>query len=212
MIIIIKNSIQRLQECKDKIDKKEQELKAFEAEMNDPNNHQEGMQARIHELLAESKEQTNLKKSLEDEFKQASAPCKQLQSQIQRLGKEVQNAKKETVAAQNRLKEYRDKMMAHEGSAESNRTRLADELRTLEEQREQCKDKVDPLRQATTEAYRAYEEVEPKVQEVQLMVKNVMGRLDRAKNVLRGLNENGNEFAVFGPKVKAVHDLVRLMS
>jgi chromosome segregation ATPase len=199
---------QRLQDCKDKIARKEKEQQELEQELNMPEQDQEGLQSRIQALLLESKEQAALKKELADKYRQAAGPYKQVQNQIQNLNRDVANAKKEARAAQKRLEEYRDKMMSHEGSAEAQREGLAAKLRAMEKKRLECKEQADPLQQAVAEAYRAYEDAEPKVQEAKHNVSNAARQLDRVKERLRSLQDSGDEFAVFGPKVKAVHRLV----
>jgi predicted nucleic acid-binding Zn-ribbon protein len=200
---------QRVQDCKDKIAKKEQDLKELEEEMNDPSNNQEVSQARVQALLRESNEQMALKRSLEDEYRQASAPYKQAQAQLNQLRRELQASKKDATVAQRRLEEYRDKMMAHEDSAESSRSKMSDRLKAWEEEREKCKDRVDSLKQAVSEALRAHEEAEPKVAEARDAADRASRQLGGARRRLQELADRGNEFAVFGSKVKAVYDLVR---
>ena len=200
------DAIRRHTDVQTKLDRKTDELAEFEQSLDDPGYNQEALQGRIQALLAEASEQVALKRQLDQSLRDALVPLRQAEAQRKRLTADLQIAKRELDGAKKQLQEYRDERVAREGSAESKRSELADQLRHNTHERDQCRERSDALRQAVGEALRAYEEVEPMVREAKARAHQASRRFDQAKDALRGLQEATDEFAVFGPKVKLVYD------
>ena len=125
------------------------------------------------------------------------------------LQKSQKRATHELGEAKSRLQQRRDEIIAKEGSAESEAAMRTQRLKEAEEKFAALNKTRDELKQATTDSYRAYEELEPHVIQARQNCQNAESKLNSVEQRLRGLQSStGNSVAMFGQRCPKVKNLV----
>jgi len=192
-----------------KIAEKQEELDEAEKAVSDPGEKEQALQAKIDELTAEANQQSQAKRALVDELKEESQPLKEVDRQLSQLKRQHQTASRNLAAAQKRLEEARAEMFKQAGSAQSKQAQMTAKLAKLEQEFNERHDKTNELRETVSAKLRSYEEIEPQVKDAESKVQNAMRRLDGAKTAVRNLQEESDEFALLGPRVRRVYNMVR---
>ncbi len=128
--------------------------------MDDPNDER---RSRLDALATEAQEMATMKKELEQELKREKEPQKALARQFKLLKKEEERANRSLMDANQRLQAKRNEILDKAGSAESEEARRNQRLQAAEAKLADEKNRHSELRQAVTDAYNSYEELEPEV-------------------------------------------------
>jgi chromosome segregation ATPase len=202
-------AMESLKKFQEKAGRYETELSQAEEALSSPSNEQEEKKKHHEALLEEAQNQTALRRELEEQLKQAHAPCKQIDRQLKALSRDTKSAVKTLAAAKKRLQEARDQILAQAGSAQSEEARRTAILKRTEEELAEARSKVDELRQTQSKYLRAYEEVEPHVLDARSKVSQVSNQLNGVNASIRELESaSGDSLAVFGRNVPKLHQLV----
>lgn len=202
-----------LAQSRDKFEEKAKaklaELQTAEENAKSPEEEVDSRKAALEALVQETQELVKNKDALTEQLVEAQAPYKDADRKLKSVKKRQRQAEKELKAAQQRLQDARDQILKNAESAESEEARRTELLKKTEEQLQEVRSQVDPLRQEQSNWYREFEEIEPHVMEAR-------GRLETATHTLRGIEKtirslqssSGNRLAVFGPNVTKLADLV----
>jgi hypothetical protein len=197
--------VKKLESFQERAAKKQVELTQAEQTASQ-DDQKEQLDARMNELVQEAHEQAELKSELDKALKAAAAPLKALERQLAQLGRQKKDTELHVKAAQQRLQEARDQVLAQTGSAESEHKQNTAKLQKAEEQLASARSKMDELKHAKSEAFRAYEEMMPHVDQAKGQVTYVQSQLKRVHATLQSLQQgSGDEFALLGPRVKSLY-------
>lgn len=201
-------AVGRLEKRKAKVTKKQEEVDKVEELMANPSDEQARKQERIDQLIAEGKEQMELKSKYERELAECIAPCKQEERQLAQLRRKKVQEQTNLKAAQKRLAAYREEAASKAGNAQTEQAKRTMALSKAERELAAAREKIDELKQAVATSYRAYEEMEPRVEEAKGVVQQAQRRLEKAKGTLHRLQQSSDELALLGPNVKKVAERV----
>jgi chromosome segregation ATPase len=202
---------QNIQKFREKAEKKQQELTQAEEAANGPDEEETLKRAALDELIQEAQEQTQKKQDLEADLKRSQEPHKATERQLHRLQQEQKDAISRVRSSTSRLQQKRDQIAEKAGSADAEEAQRAQALQKCEEALAQARAEAEELKQAVTNAFRAYEELEPYVDQAKQNCRSAAGKLGAVENKIRGLeNTTGGSLAVFGTKCQKVKDMVRL--
>jgi chromosome segregation ATPase len=194
---------------REKYEKKQLELSQAEEALTGPEDEEGAKRAKLDELIEEAQEQTTIKHNLEVELKGANEPQKGLLRQVQRLGKDQKEASQSLQNANGRLEEKRQQILEKAGSAESEASRRAAKLKAAEEEFAAAREKNDQLKQDVNDSFRAYEELEPYVDQAKQNVSAAGAKVEAVKHRIRDLESSaGGSLAMFGQRCQKVKQLV----
>jgi chromosome segregation ATPase len=200
-----------MKKFKEKSEKKQLELSQAEEALTCPDDEEAQKKTKLDELIQEAQAQTNLKHDLEAKLKRANDPQRARERQLQQLKKDLSTAKNHLKNAKAQLEQKRREIMEKAGSAESEETRRTERLKEAEDQLDAARQKHDELKQAVTNAHRAYEEVEPFIEQAKQNRTSAAKKLNAVEAKARGLeSNNGGSLAMFGPNCVKVKHLVSL--
>jgi chromosome segregation ATPase len=174
--------------------------------MDDPNDERRN---RLDALSKEANEMSARKRELEKELKRATEPQKALARQFKLLKKEEDRASRSLLEANQRLQARRDEIVAKAGSAESDQARRNQRLQTAEKKLTDEKNRHNELRQAVTDAYNAYEDLEPEVLAARQMVSHLSNQLRGIEGKIKSMESSSeNSLDIFGPRCARVREMV----
>lgn len=134
---------------------------------------------------------------------------KVLERQLKTLGSEKTSAERTLRQAKKLLDDKRKEILEREGSKESEAAKRIQRLQQAEEAAETMKIEYDQTKQDVTDSYRAYEELEPHVQQARSNVENEERRLHVIQSKIHSLESGpGDSLAVFGQRVPQLKRLV----
>jgi chromosome segregation ATPase len=175
-----------------------------------PDEVEQAKRNRLDELTSEAQEQTRTKEDLEADLKRAVEPQKAAERQMKLLQRAQKQAKNQLRQTTHRLQEKREEIIAKEGSAESEAAMRTQRLQEAESKYEAAQMKRDELKQATSDSFRKYEELEPDVHQAKQNCATAQTRLNAVEQRLRGLRSStGNSLAMFGKNCSRVKQSVR---
>jgi chromosome segregation ATPase len=187
------------------------ELTQAEEAANGPDEGETLKRAALDELIQEAQEQTQKKQDLEADLKRSQEPHKATERQLHRLHQEQKDAAKRFQSSSQRLQQKRDQIAEKAGSADAEEAQRSQELQRCEAQLASARAEADELKQAVSNAYRAYEEMEPYVDQAKQNCRAAGGKLSAVEGNIRGLeNSKGGSVAVFGAKCQKVKEMVRI--
>jgi chromosome segregation ATPase len=203
--------LQNIQKFREKAEKKQMELTQAEEAANGPDEEETLKRASLDELIQEAQEQTQKKQDLEADLKRNQEPHKATERQLHRLQQEQRDAAKSVLSTTQRLQQKRDQIAEKAGSADAEEARRTQDLQQCEEKLAATRAEADELKQAVSNAYRAYEELEPYVEQAKQNCRAAGGKLGGVEGKIRGLeNSTGGSLAVFGARCQKVKDMVRI--
>lgn len=188
--------------------KKEEELTQLQLSMSQPKEQEDRLNNKSHELIEEGNKQSALKNDLEIRLRNAKHPVKDLERQLAASKREEARAKTALHAAQKRLKEVRDQIIAKAGSAKEEAARRASELKEAEEALEEATARKEELVQRVSTAHQQYEEHEPQLKDKKAQVKEIKRQIQVVEGRIQSLSQTTDELAVFGRNVKRMHDMI----
>ena len=190
---------------RDKAEKNRLKLSQAEEAANAPDDEFDLKREKCDDLAREADQQSQLKKELEQELKRAIEPQKHLKQDLKYLKKEMNNANSSLRRTTDRLQKKRDEILARVGSAESEEAQRTQRIRDAEEQLASKKAKGVEIKQAVSDALRAYEEIEPHVMQAKQNCDDIKRRLQAVEHKANGLrNSSGSQLAVFGKHCEEV--------
>jgi len=200
--------VEAFEKFQEKAEKKKQELTQAEAASQDVDDPNEGRN-HLEALTEEAQEMTNKKRDLEKELKKATEPQKAMARQFKMLKKEEDNASHALLLANQRLQKKRDEILAKAGSAESDQARRNQRLQKAETKLKEEKNRRNELKQAVTDSYNAYEELEPEVHAAHQMVSQLKNQLRGIQGKIRSMeSSSGNSLEIFGQRCSKVKQMV----
>jgi chromosome segregation ATPase len=203
-------SRQHIQVFRDKAEKNKERLTQAEEAAQGPDDEEVVKRNKLDELSREAQEQSQMKKELEQDVKRATEPLKAVQRQLKFLKKEQASAAESLRRANKRLQAKRDEIVARAGSAESEEARRTLKLKEAEDNLAAAKESHAELKQAVSDAYRAYEELEPHVEQAKQNCRGAKGRLNAVESRIASLqSSSNNSLAMFGQKCTQVKQSVR---
>jgi chromosome segregation ATPase len=162
-------------------------------------------------LIQEATEQTPMKQELEADLKRAQEPHKATERQLHRLQQEQKDAISRVRSTTSRLQQKRDQIVEKAGSADAEEAQRAQVLQKCEEALAQARAEAKELKQAVSNAFRAYEELEPYVDQAKQNCRAAAGKLNAIEGKIRGLeNSASGSLAVFGTRINKVKEMVRI--
>jgi chromosome segregation ATPase len=198
-----------VQHYKEKAAKAAQNLAEAEQAANDPDDEEAARRNEMEELVKEAQHQVELKCTLETQLRELLAPQKKLERDQHALQKRRKGGGRRLTLAKRRLQEARDKIIENSGSIESEEAKRMASLKETEEELTTCKEKSNETRQAVSASLRAYEELEPHVQDARAKVQNIKNQLGGVQRSIQSLeSSSGDSLGVFGPRVKKVYQMV----
>lgn len=190
---------------------KQQELTQAEEAADGNDEESQRKKQKIQDLSNEAAEQAETKQSLEAELKALVTPFKTSQRDLANLNNRKQQAQRAVVEAKRKLQEIREEIVRKAGSLESEEAQRAKALQAAETELEECKEKVDALKQEYSDAQRLAEEAETKVGFARNAVNQALKKFRNAESTLQTLESSsaGNSsLAVFGSRVARVAQMV----
>eukprot|EP00531_Pseudo-nitzschia_arenysensis_P017651 CAMPEP_0116143792 /NCGR_PEP_ID=MMETSP0329-20121206/15640_1 /TAXON_ID=697910 /ORGANISM="Pseudo-nitzschia arenysensis, Strain B593" /LENGTH=1209 /DNA_ID=CAMNT_0003639137 /DNA_START=160 /DNA_END=3789 /DNA_ORIENTATION=+ len=192
-----------------KAEKKKQELTQAEAisqSMNDPN---EDRRDNLEALTNEATEMSDKKRDLEIELKEPQLRQKSTRRQIERMKDEERKIAASLLEANQRLQKKRDEIAAKAGSAQTDQARRNQRMQKAEETLNREKNRRNELKQAVTDSYNAYEEIEPEVHAAHQRVSQLQNQLRGIDSKIQSMQKSsGDSLHVFGHRCSSVKKLV----
>ena len=186
---------------------KQDELTQQEASQVDPAEEKRKVAERMEALTEAAREQAALKQQYDQQLKDQLMPYKALERQEGQMKKTLRDAQQNLQTAKKRLQAVRDEVRAHD--QESEEARRTEALQKAEDELAQAREQTDVLTQAVADANRAYEEVEPQVQNATQLRKQAEKQLYGVEKNLQNLEHSSQDkMAVFGHRVSKVKGLV----
>lgn len=193
-----------------KLEKNNLQLSQVEASQ-DLTSEEDVLKQKVDVLTEEAQQQAQAKRDLEAQVKLALAPCKQLEREHHQITqRDIPTAERQFQQAQHRLHEARERIKEMAGSAESKEAQRTAALQQTEQDYQAAKEKHSQIKQAVTNALRAYEELEPQVEQARQSVHQVQNRIKSVELKIDELNSSSgtNSLAVFGSKCTAMRRMV----
>ncbi|KAL3792589.1 hypothetical protein HJC23_005559 [Cyclotella cryptica] len=195
------------------LEKRQGELREAEDAVNVTDDEEIAAKNRLQELIVESTDAANYKIQLEQELKRATQPLKQKEREHQIIEKELASAKKRLKSAQFRLEKARKEVIESAGNAAEEERVRTRKIAQLESDIAHGKPKLDPLKERIADELRRYQEMEPEEGQKKEVREATERQLHAVQRKVKDLqNEAGGgdkSLAVFGPKCKAMHELVQ---
>jgi chromosome segregation ATPase len=166
----------------------------------------------LEQLIQEATDQTQKKQELEADLKRAQEPHKATERHLHHLKQEKEEARHRVLETYARLVQKRKQIAETADSADSEEARRTQELQQCEEQLASTRTEADELKQAVSNAYRAYEEMGPYVDQAKQNCRAAGGKLSAVEGKIRGLENStgGSLVAVFGTRCQKVKEMVRI--
>ena len=200
---------QKLEHFQVKAQKKREELTQAEEASQQGNQGETERRNALDELSKEAEESSERKKTLEKDVKKANEPFKSLQRQLKQLKKEEKGAEKDLLNANKALQKKRDEIAARAGSAEAEQAQRNKVLSEAEKRRDGAKAMNSELKQAVTDAYNDYENLQGQVAEAKGNVSRVENQMSAVKGRIQHMqSSSGNSLAVFGQRCQDVKRIV----
>ena len=200
---------QRFEKFREKAQKKKQELMEAEAASQEVENPSDELLNRLEALTKEANDMSVRKRELEQELKRASEPQKSLMRQVKVLKKEEERAHRSLLDANQRLQARRDEKVANAGSMKPDKARWNERLRTAEKNLYEQKNRHGELKQAVTDAYNSYEDIEPEVLAAHHVICLLKNQLKAIESKIRSMeSSSGNSLNIFGPRCARVKQMV----
>lgn len=193
-----------------KAQRKLDELSQAEAAAQGPDDEETNRRNDLDRLIREAEEQSTQKHDLEVDLKRAIEPHKALSRTLRDIRRDIDSAQKNFVGSKKQLETKRAEILSKAGSAESEAARRTKLLQDAETSSAGAKEERDQIRQAVNDSRKAYDELEPQVEQVRNEVRNGENRLRALNSNIRKLESSGNSsINIFGQRCGAVHDMVR---
>ncbi|KAL3906961.1 MAG: hypothetical protein SGILL_009066, partial [Bacillariaceae sp.] len=200
---------EQLEQFQVKAQKKREELTQAEEASQQGNQGESERRDALDELTKEAEESSERKKTLEKDVKKANEPFKSLLRQLKQLKKDEKAAAGELLHANKALQKKRDEIAARAGSAEAEQARRNKVLQEAEEKRDGAKASHNELKQAVTDSYNEYENLQSQVVDAKNRLTGVESQLRGVKGRIEHMqSSSGNSLAVFGQRCQDVKKLV----
>lgn len=174
--------------------------------MSDPN---EERRNNLEALTNEAREMSDKKRELEKKLKEEEEPQKAVRRQIKHMKNDERRIAASLLEANQRLQKKRDEIAAKAGSAQSDQARRNQRMQEAEEKLNIEKNRRDELKQAVTDSYNAYEELEPEVYAAHQMVSQLQNQLKGIDSKIRAMqSSSGNSLQIFGQRCSKVKQMV----
>ncbi|CAJ1965880.1 unnamed protein product [Cylindrotheca closterium] len=193
-----------------KAQKKIEELSQAEGAAQGPDEEETNRRNNLDRLTREADEQAGQKQNLEVDLKRASEPYKALSRRLKETRKDIGSAERSLASAKQQLESKRAEILARAGSAESEAAGRTKRLQDAEARLANAKEDRDRIRQAVSDSRKAYDELEPQVEQARHEVSAGEKRLMALNSRIRELEKSGNSsINIFGRRCGAVHDMVQ---
>mmetsp|Transcript_12762 Transcript_12762/g.27023 ORF Transcript_12762/g.27023 Transcript_12762/m.27023 type:complete len:1315 (-) Transcript_12762:148-4092(-) len=185
-----------------KLEKRRQDLEKAKNDANVTDDQEDALKAKVATLSKEASEAGQAKMAADEELKQAEAPCRKLNKELQHLKKKEKQAARTVKSAKKALQDTRDEIVAAAGSRESEARSRTERMETAERELAAAKEEEHQVKLLVQESQQKYDALGSKLSAAREDCQAVESQFGAVRHALGELKSTvGNDVAIFGQKV-----------